>query len=42
VKYFDTTLSGTQLSPDGYLAEGQKTNLFPDSEDFSLWTKAGT
>ena len=42
VKYFDTTLSGTQLSPDGYLAEWQKTNLFTDSEDFSLWTKAGT
>ena len=42
VKYFDTTLSGTQLSPDGYLAEWQKTNLFTDSEDFSLWTKSGT
>jgi len=42
VKYFDTDLSGNQLSPDGYLAEGQKTNLFTDSEDFSLWTKSGT
>ena len=42
VKYFDTDLSGNQLSPDGYLAEWQKTNLFTDSEDFSLWTKAGT
>ena len=42
VKYFDTTLSGNQLSPDGYLAEWLKTNLFTDSEDFSLWTKAGT
>mgnify|MGYP002127514471 FL=1 len=42
VKYFDTDISGNQLSPDGYLAEWQKTNLFTDSEDFSLWTKAGT
>ena len=42
VKYFDTDISGNQLSPDGYLAEGVKTNLFTDSEDFSLWTKAGT
>jgi len=42
VKYFDTDLSGNQLSPDGYLSEWQKTNLFTDSEDFSLWTKAGT
>ena len=42
VKYFDTTLSGAKLYPDGYLAEWQKTNLFTDSEDFSLWTKSGT
>lgn len=42
VKYFDTDISGNQLSPDGYLAEGLKTNLFTDSEDFSLWTKVGT
>ena len=42
VKYFDTDINGNQLSPDGYLAEGVKTNLFTDSEDFSLWTKAGT
>lgn len=42
VKYFDIDISGNQLSPDGYLAEGVKTNLFTDSEDFSLWTKAGT
>jgi len=42
VKYFDTDISGNQLSPDGYLAEWQKVNLFTDSEDFSLWTKAGT
>ena len=42
VKYFDTDISGNQLYPDGYLAEGQKTNLFPDSEAFDLWTKAGT
>lgn len=42
VKYFDTDISGNQLSPDGYLAEWQKTNLFTDSEDFSLWTKVGT
>ena len=42
VKYFDTTLSGAKLYPDGYLAEGQKTNLFPDSEAFNLWTLWGT
>ena len=42
VKYFDTDISGNQLSPDGYLAEWGRTNLFTDSEDFSLWTKAGT
>ena len=42
VKYFDTDISGNQLSPDGYLAEWQKTNLFTNSEDFSLWTKSGT
>ncbi len=42
VKYFDTDISGNQLSPDGYLAEWTKQNLFTDSEDFSLWTKAGT
>lgn len=42
VKYFDTTLSGNQLSPDGYLAEWARTNLFSDSEDFSLWTLSGT
>ena len=42
VKYFDTTISGNQLSPDGYLAEWARTNLFTDSEDFSLWTKSGT
>ena len=42
VKYFDTDLSGNQLSPDGYLSEWQKTNLFTDSEAFNLWTLSGT
>lgn len=42
VKYFDTDISGNQLSPDGYLAESAKTNLFTDSEAFNLWTLWGT
>ena len=42
VKYFDTDISGNQLSPDGYLAEWQKVNLLTDSEAFNLWALSGT
>ena len=43
VKYFDTDeLSRTKDNTQMILAEWARTNLFTDSEDFSLWTKPGT
>ena len=40
VKYFDTTLTGTKLTPKGYYAEGSRTNLFLQSNSFTTtWTK---
>lgn len=45
VKYFDTDINGNTISENtlkGFLCEWARTNLFVDSEDFSLWTKAGT
>ena len=45
VKYFDTDVNGNAISENtlkGFLCEWARTNLFVDSEDFSLWTKAGT
>ena len=45
VKYFDTDINGNTISENtlkGFLCEWARTNLFTDSEDFSLWTKAGT
>ena len=40
VKYFDTTLTGTQLTPKWYHSEGASTNLFTYSNTFSSWSKS--
>ena len=45
VKYFDTDINGNTISENtlkGFLCEWARTNLFVDSEDFSLWTLWGT
>ena len=45
VKYFDTDVNGNAISENtlkGFLCEWARTNLFVDSEDFSLWTLWGT
>ena len=45
VKYFDTDVNWVAIPKTTLkwlLAEWARTNLFTDSEDFSLWAKAGT
>lgn len=45
VKYFDTDVNWVAIPKTTLkwlLAEWARTNLFSDSEDFSLWTKSGT
>ena len=45
VKYFDTDVNWVAIPKTTlkwFLAEWARTNLFSDSEDFSLWTKSGT